>query len=287
VEQHEIFRVVTPRAVMVRLLQGQIPRLVDEGSTTSQFKIVPRRAAREQIQIGTDDNMVPLADIGAAEYRLFEQREYSVQITTGLRVSLQEGDDSQIVFAQGDRRIAVSFNPQLRSADMLSMQKPDILISLREPHWPTLELVIDAKYRVDADADGERSPPPTTIDALHRYRDAILEARFDNEAEDDARPSDNRAMIIDAGDGRSHRSVVHSIALFPARVEPTAYRAHRLWRSIERIGIGAIPLLPGQTELLRDWLVAGRSRATPRCDRELPRGTHRGGQARVDRGPAR
>ncbi|MEM7312702.1 MAG: hypothetical protein AAF497_06090, partial [Planctomycetota bacterium] len=34
------------------------------------------------------------------------------------------------------------------------------------------------------------------------------------------------------------------------------YRDSRLWRSLERIGVGAIPALPGNLNLLREWLLS-------------------------------
>jgi hypothetical protein len=67
---------------------------------------------------------------------------------------------------------------------------------------------------------------------MHRYRDAILE---------------------EVGDA-TRRTVVQAAALFPLRVKPEDFEAGRLWRALRRIGVGAIPLLPGHEQFLRAWL---------------------------------
>ncbi len=72
---------------------------------------------------------------------------------------------------------------------------------------------------------------------LHRYRDAILER-------------DPRV-----GDETLKRTVVEGAVLFPLRPpEPGAFRGSPLWSALERLGIGALPFLPGETEYVREWL---------------------------------
>jgi hypothetical protein len=106
-------------------------------------------------------------------------------------------------------------------------------------------LVCDAKYRIDATVEyrqqfGSYGPPVDAINALHRYRDAILEL---DSLEDPTR--------------NLKRSVVQAAAIFPLSFiqgDPE-FREGRLWRSIERIGVGAIPALPSNTALLKEWIL--------------------------------
>lgn len=54
---------------------------------------------------------------------------------------------------------------------------------------------------------------------------------------------------------RPKHTVVQAVGAFPYR-EPHAgaFGRSRLWASLERLGIGAVPLLPDSTEYLREWL---------------------------------
>ncbi|QDV45801.1 hypothetical protein Enr13x_57040 [Stieleria neptunia] len=164
---------------------------------------------------------------------------------SGLSVQLKQGNGQRISFrTRADRRISVLYNPKFENQDTtLIPQKPDILIRFEEDGWPIIQLVCDAKYRIDA-TDKYRQqfrsfgPPIDAINVLHRYRDAILEWGS----------SEHEATGL-------KRSVVQAAALFPMNQFPDEdFRASRLWQSIERLGVGAIPALPGNTAFLQEWL---------------------------------
>lgn len=155
----------------------------------------------------------------------------------GLRVRLRQGKSTRVTFPLGDgRQLAVTYNPQL-GAHGLVPQKPDILLSVTDKNWPEVHLVLDAKYRLDASPEYAKSyktpgPPEDALNAMHRYRDAILHTV----------------------DTVPHRTVVQAAALFPWRDEERDFETGKLWRALETIGVGAIPFLPGQDDLLRRWL---------------------------------
>lgn len=159
---------------------------------------------------------------------------------SGLHVALRRGRPTTVALDQaGARSIEVTYNRQFTGSDLLTSQSPDILITFRDGHWPAMHLVLDAKYRVEASPEYVAShdvpgPPEDALNVLHRYRDAIFD-----EQSPEARPL---------------RSVVEAVALFPSSAGPEPFKRARLWRALERIGIGAIPLLPGNPELLREWL---------------------------------
>lgn len=189
-------------------------------------------------------------------------RDLVTVLSTGLRVNLQKGTTSRVTLGRGGPcEIDLVFNPVLSHEFILVDQSPDILISLRAPDWPTMELVVDAKYRVTAKkaylaANRDfAGPPPDALNALYRYRDAILLGRPKDEWVDAARAADNHALARPlASPARTQRSVIHAIAMYPGVVDPVAYQGARLWRAIEHAGIGAIPALPEHCELLRVWL---------------------------------
>lgn len=163
----------------------------------------------------------------------------------GLQVQLEKGRESTVSFdTLGNRKITVSYNPTYQGNKMLIPQKPDMLISFEDPSWPPLRLILDAKYRIDAsqeyqDQYNSPGPPIDAVNVLHRYRDAILEK--DSQSSNDL----------------PKRTVVQAAALFPYRESQEGeYRNSRLWQAIDCVGIGAIPLLPGDTQYLSEWLRA-------------------------------
>ncbi len=167
--------------------------------------------------------------------------------SSGLSVQLKQGEAQQVAFAAGKHRtIRIKYNPQFANQDTtLIPQKPDILIRFEEDGWPIIQLVADAKYRIDA-TDKYRQqfksfgPPTDAINVLHRYRDAILEI--------DQTESDALGL---------KRSVVQAAALFPMNLSPDAdFHDSRLWQSLERLGVGAIPVLPSNTAFLKEWLLS-------------------------------
>jgi predicted component of viral defense system (DUF524 family) len=165
---------------------------------------------------------------------------------SGLHVGLIQGRQQSIHFTPSKTsRITITYNPQFQNKDTtLVPQKPDILIRCEHDGWPQLQLICDAKYRIDTTEEyrcqfGIAGPPRDAINVLHRYRDAILE--FDEFDPDGRRPK---------------RSVVQAAALFPfTEAREGEFRESRLWTSIERLGIGAIPALPRGLGYLREWLL--------------------------------
>jgi len=165
--------------------------------------------------------------------------------SNGLEIQLKKGKESIVRIEQGDgRRIEVTYNKSISGDQILIPQQPDIMISLEEADWPTLRLLLDAKYRVSFDDRylaryREPGPDEDAVNVLHRYRDAILES--------------NTESTI----GRPKRSIIQAAALFPYQETiPHSYRDSRLWESLDRLGIGAIPLLPGCKQYLEEWITA-------------------------------
>ncbi len=122
-------------------------------------------------------------------------------------------------------------------------QRPDALLVRQVSQAPAVWHVLDAKYRLDRSPGtvarhGLPAPPHDALGALHRYRDALVDAT-------------------------GTRRVATAAALYPWREsasEGGSYAGSRLARSLRTLGVGAIPLLPGATDDLAAWidaLVAG------------------------------
>ncbi len=151
----------------------------------------------------------------------------------GADVRLRRGQRGTVRLATATGRVEVAYNPRFPAPPALLVQRPDLVLTVTDGGRPPRRLVLDAKYRRDDSAayrrrHGSAGPPEDALGTLHRYRDAIV--------------------------GRDRQPAVgHAVALFPG-TDDAAFRASRLWTSIGSLGVGAVPLRPGQTRALRDLL---------------------------------
>lgn len=155
----------------------------------------------------------------------------------GLKITLRQGQRSDITFRGEDRALTLSYN-RTYNGDTGS-HRPDIVIVVHSEDRPELVIALDAKYRVDASPafrsrHGAPGPPVDAVNELHRYRDAIV-SDFDRQL---------------------YRPTVRGAALFPLTENETPGYVERssLYRSLGSLGIGALPFLPGNTALVEAWL---------------------------------
>ena len=170
-------------------------------------------------------------------------REMFSVAQNGLRVRLQRGTRQTIKFANGDRCIELTYNPKYKGDAFIRPQQPDVVLTFRYRGWPTMSLVFDAKYRIDASPGyvkqyGIPGPPQTAIDTLHRYRDAILE---------ETGPEGPRSE-------RFKHTVVEGVALYPYADVEDRFPTTLLYTKLKDVGIGAIPFLPRETRYVEEWL---------------------------------
>jgi hypothetical protein len=162
----------------------------------------------------------------------------------GLRVQLRKGKSHAVAFAgNANRTLELTYNPQFTGEAFIFAQRPDVVLTLRDPAWPTIHLVLDAKYRINLDLAyvsqlGSPGPPENAINVLHRYRDAILEE------------TPGRGPRSDT----LKRTVIEGVALFPYRDVDGQFRNSRLWTTLERVGVGALPFLPSEIRYVDEWL---------------------------------
>lgn len=167
----------------------------------------------------------------------FEPQTLVERASGGLSFRLRRGRRLRVDIRRADRIVCtIQYNPQISSAT--GDQRPDILLSFHPQGWQTpVEVVLDAKYRVVGDLEyltkyGTPGPPEDAVNQLYRYRDAIV---------DNATPP--------------RRRVVEAVALFPFRDAPDyRFSNNTLHRSLETVGIGALPFLPGEIGYVQEWL---------------------------------
>ncbi|MDA0631904.1 DUF2357 domain-containing protein [Nonomuraea sp. MCN248] len=158
--------------------------------------------------------------------------------STGIRVRMRQARRSSVGCRSGTLDISLSYNESY--SGLTGEQRPDIVLRLRHSGWPDLYIIFDAKYRLDASASfrkrfGCAGPPADAINALHRYRDAIV--------------------VGSHGSGTLTRPVVKGAALYPLSVpESVDFSTSRLKEALDVLGIGAIPFLPGNTHYFEAWI---------------------------------
>jgi predicted component of viral defense system (DUF524 family) len=161
----------------------------------------------------------------------------------GLQVRLRRGTTQTIKFAHGDRCLELAYNPHYTGDAFIRPQNPDVVLTFRYRGWPTMSLVFDAKYRIDASPAyvkeyGIPGPPQDSMNALHRYRDSILE---------ETGPEGPRSE-------RFKHTVVECVALYPYADVENRFPTSPLRAKLTDVGIGAIPFLPRETRYLEEWL---------------------------------
>ncbi len=165
----------------------------------------------------------------------FDRKSDFPLASSGIRVELGQGSSNRIRIVRPEVAISILNNRSYHGAT--GTQRPDIVIEVEHDDWPPIVLILDAKYRLDVSDDyrarfGGIGPPIDAVNELHRYRDAIVVAA-----------------------GNLGRPVVRGIALFPLGAESAGdFTSHGLWRSIDEVGIGAVPFTPGNTALAEEWL---------------------------------
>ena len=144
--------------------------------------------------------------------------------------NLQNGDIVRLEYQHTYNRNTKEFNTTTTE------QRPDIVVTIRKPDGFVLTYLYDAKYRVQddkndceldegADIDYADYPLPDAINQMHRYRDAIYYSM-----KEDVRPRG--------------KEVIGGYILFPGRTEGIAIENRYFYKSIEKVNIGAFPLLP-------------------------------------------
>ncbi|MBD8467060.1 DUF2357 domain-containing protein [Plantibacter sp. CFBP 8798] len=150
-----------------------------------------------------------------------------------LRYSLRKGLSRSVKVAGEHVQAALSSNPAFEVPT--GIQRPDIVLRVATADGLDVMIVFDAKYRIDASAAyiqqfGAAGAPIDAVNQLHRYRDAI--------------------QVLDNSD-HPIRPVIAGVALYPW---PVSVPGYRLLDAAVEVGIGALPLLPGNDTDLRVWL---------------------------------
>ena len=130
-------------------------------------------------------------------------------------------------------------------------QRPDTMLFISKAGKDyAFQYILDAKYRVDL--EGKVGPMNGDINAMHRYRDAIVAEQMN---------------IYE-------RLTFGAYVLFPW-INEEEYRNHALFVSINKVNIGGLPFLPNNTKFVEELIdnLLNKSGIQLQSEGILPKGT--------------
>ncbi len=164
----------------------------------------------------------------------------------GITVRLKKGKESamQYVNQENEERFSIIYNRSFINLPTTAQKPDNVLILEKKGSNTRFHYVFDAKYRLTVEENyirhyNQPGPPEDTINAMHRYRDAILSS----------------SGVYNS----PYRTVFGAFVLFPHNDEwsfagKNGSLPSRFFKSIEEAGIGALPFLPAQTKLVENLL---------------------------------
>lgn len=165
----------------------------------------------------------------------YEAKENSIIQSTsnGLTLSLMQNKEAKCIYENDKgKRLELFYNKQYNKLPTTN-QKPDTVLCLKGVGKTDRVYIFDAKYRIYVDKSGNICPMEDDINIMHRYRDSIV-----------SKSSINNSFKYES---------VGAYVMFPCSDEKT-FEENKYYKSIEKVNIGAIPMLPGSTSLMKKHL---------------------------------
>ena len=180
---------------------------------------------------------IKLCSILRTNYNLIDNDFIKIDYS-GIKFTLDKSKKSNISFKNDltGEKYSLTYN-SYQGEKITTNQRPDYIFSLDKKNSNVnYRFVFDAKYSIDTTKEykekyGSYGPKETNINAMHRYRDAILYK--DKE--------------------KLSKTVIGAYVLFPFEKEKS-FKENRFYKSIKEVNIGAFPFLPGTTNLVKKFL---------------------------------
>ena len=150
--------------------------------------------------------------------------------SNGLTLSVLQNTQSKLIYENKlGEKLELWYNKAYYGLPTTN-QRPDTVLCLKGDKTKDRVYLFDAKYKIFIDNNGEIGPMEEDINVMHRYRDAIVS---ENKKEEYFKYSTFGAYVM-----------------FPCSDEKK-FEEHRFYKSIEKVNIGAIPMLPGSNSLMK------------------------------------
>ncbi len=168
-----------------------------------------------------------LCDLGyeVEEYGILQYKD------NGMYLSLLQDSQSKMIYKSNKNKLELWYN---KSYSMPTTdQRPDTVLHIRNLNdKDNRTYIFDAKYRISID-NGRVGPMVEDINVMHRYRDAIV-----------SKMNDEFHYKYDT---------FGAYVMFPYGNEKD-FLNHKFYKSIEKVNVGAFPMLPGSTKLITEHL---------------------------------
>lgn len=169
-----------------------------------------------------------LIDMGyeVEEYGILQYRD------SGMHLSLLQDSEAKMIYTSSRNKLELWYNKSYNLPT--TNQRPDTVLHIRNVNGNDKRTYIfDAKYRVSIDNNGIVGPVEEDINVMHRYRDAIV------------------SKISD--DFKYKYETFGAYLMFPCNNEKQ-FQNHKFYKSTDEVNVGAFPMLPGSTKLIRKHL---------------------------------
>lgn len=150
--------------------------------------------------------------------------------SNGLILSVAQSKESKFIYENCQRNKLELWYNKAYDGLPTTNQRPDTVLCLKGDKTKDRVYLFDAKYRIFIDNNGEIGPMEEDINVMHRYRDSIVS---ENKKEDYFKYSTFGAYVM-----------------FPCNDEKK-FEKNRFYQSIDKVNIGALPMLPGSTSLMK------------------------------------
>jgi len=170
-----------------------------------------------------------LSDLGyhVEEYGILNYKD------NGFYLSLSQDSEAKMIYSNKKNRLELWYNKSYTS--QTTNQRPDTVLNIRNLNNKDDDriYIFDAKYRINVDDKGKIGPVEDDINVMHRYRDAIV-SKLKNKVQ-------------------FKYDTFGAYVMFPYGDEEK-FKENDFYKSIEKVNIGAFPMLPGSTKLITKQL---------------------------------
>lgn len=170
-----------------------------------------------------------LSELGyeVEEYGILKHRD------NGMHLSLEQDSEAKMVYKNNKNKLELWYNKSYSSPT--TDQRPDTALYIKkiDSNNDNRVYIFDAKYRLYTDNNGVVGPMNDDINVMHRYRDSIVSQM--------------------GTDFKYKYETFGAYVMFPYGDEKK-FKEHKFYKSIDEVNVGAFPMLPGSTKLIKEHL---------------------------------
>ena len=167
----------------------------------------------------------------------------------GLFLSLIQEEKAKITYSNGEKSVELWYQKRYGDLPTTTAEPDNVLCIKNLDNKDNVVYIFDAKYRISA--KDKIGPVEDDINVMHRYRDSIVAEMS----------KDNQFKYETFG----------AYVMFPYSKTEDEYKENIFYKSIEKVNIGAFPMLPGKTELIEEHIrkIVGQSKVEANNSRVL------------------